>query len=121
LNGSVDINLSPFADTPDVWFEKYVLITELNGNQINYEDITEDVLGYEQYPHGTYFRDEYHLECDAVEGDELVIRLEATDSMGYVHKILMHHWKTQNGATAETVYGGERIYDGEGNLIFGKE
>ena len=118
LNGHLDINCSPVADTPDVKFEKFVLVTELNGEEIKKEDITEEVLNYESYPHGVYWRSEYNMECEAVEGDELGIYLEATDSLGYLHRMLLHHWKVLDGATAEAVDGSEYIYDPNGNQIF---
>lgn len=118
LNGHIEINCSPVEDTPDVKFKKYVLVTELSGKEINWEDITEDVLNYESYPHGVYWRSEYNMECEAVEGDELVIYLEATDSLGYLHRMLLHHWKVLDGATAEAVDGSEYIYDPNGNQIF---
>ena len=118
LNGHLDINCSPVADTPDVKFEKFVLVTELNGKEINQEDITEEVLNYDSYPHGVYWRSEYNMECEAVEGDELGIYLEATDSLGYLHRMLLHHWKVLDGATAEAVDGSEYIYDPNGNQIF---
>ena len=86
--------------------------------QINQEDITPDVLNYEGYPHGDYWRSEYNMECEAVEGDELGIYLEATDSLGYLHRMLLHHWKVSNGATAEAVNGSEFIYDPNGVQIF---
>lgn len=121
LDAAIDINCSPIAETPGIRFEKFVLVTELNGTEINREDISEDVLNYQNYPHGVYFRDEYHMECEAEEGDELIIRLEATDSLGYVHKMILHFWKEQNGAVAEAINGSEFIYDAKGNLIFGKE
>ena len=118
LNGHLDINCSPVSDTPDVKFEKFVLATELNGKEIKREDITEEVLNYESYPHGVYWRSEYNVECEAVEGDELGIYLEATDSLGYLHRMLLHHWKVLDGATAEAVDGSEYIYDPNGNQIF---
>ena len=114
----MDINCSPVTDTPDVKFEKFVLVTELSGKEINREDITEEVLNYDSYPHGVYWRSEYNMECEAVEGDELGIYLEATDSLGYLHRMLLHHWKVLDGATAEAVDGSEYIYDPNGNQIF---
>ena len=94
-----------------------MLVTELNGKQINKEDITSDVLNYEAYPNGVYWYDEYNMECEAVEGDELGIYLEAADSLGYLHRMLLHHWKVLDGATAEAVDGSEYIYDPNGNQI----
>ena len=118
LTGMLDINCSPVEYTPDVCFEKFVLVTELNGNEINREDISQEVLNYQTYPHGVYFRDDYTMECEAVEGDELSIYLEATDSLGYLHRMLIHHWKEQNGATAEAVDASEYIYAPDGTPIF---
>ena len=118
LTGMLDINCSTVEQTPNVGFEKFVLVTELNGKEINREDISQDVLNYQTYPHGVYFRDDYTMECEAVEGDELSIYLEATDSLGYLHRMLIHHWKEQNGAMAEAVDASEYIYAPDGTPIF---
>ena len=118
LTGELDFNCSPVEQTPNVSFEKFVLVTELNGKEINREDISQDVLNYQNYPHGVYFRHDYQMECEAVEGDDLSIYLEATDSLGYLHRMLIHHWKEQNGAMAETVDASEYIYDPNGVQIF---
>ena len=118
LNGELDINCSPVEDTPNVRFEKFVLITELNGKEINREDISQDVLNYQTYPHGVYFRHDYQMECEVEEGDELGIYLEATDSLGYLHRRLIHHWKQQNGAVAEAVDASEYIYAPDGTPVF---
>lgn len=118
LNASIDINCSPVEDTPDIKFEQFVLVTELNGKEINREDISQDVLNYQNYPHGVYWRDEYKMECAAQEGDELAIYVEATDSLGYVHRRLLHFWKEYKGAMAEAVDASEYIYDPNGVQIF---
>ena len=118
LNGHININCSPAVQTPDVTFESFILVTELNGKEINKEDISSEVLNYEAYPNGVYWYDTYQMECEAVEGDELGIYLEATDSLGYLHRMLLHHWKVSNGATAEAVNGSEFIYDPNGVQIF---
>ena len=118
LDASIDINCSPVMETPDVKFEKFEIVTELNGQEINREDITSDVLNYETYPHGVFFVGEYNMECEAVEGDELAIYLEATDSLGYLHRRLLHFWKEQNGAMAEAVDASEYIYAPDGTPIY---
>ena len=118
FDGHIDINCSPTDQTPDVRFEKFVLVTERNGTEIDREDITDDVMNYEAYPHGVYWRDEYKMECEAKEGDDVRIYLEATDSLGYLHRMLIHHWKEQNGAMAEAVDASEYIYDPNGVQIF---
>ena len=118
LNGHININCSPAVQTPDVTFESFILVTEVNGKEISKEDISSEVLNYEAYPNGVYWYDTYQMECEAVEGDELGIYLEATDSLGYLHKMLLHHWKVSNGATAEAVDGSEYIYSPDGTRIF---
>ena len=118
FDGRIDINCSPSEQTPNVRFEKFILATERNGTEINREDITEDVLNYEAYPHGVYWRDEYKMECEAREGDDVRIYLEATDSLGYLHRMLVHQWREQNGAMAEAVDASEYIYDPHGVQIF---
>ena len=118
LNGELDINCSPVEDTPNVRFQKFVLVTELNGKEINREDISQDVLNYQTYPHGVFFRHDYQMECEAAEGDELGIYLEATDSLGYLHRRLIHHWKQQNGNVAEAVDASEYIYAPDGTPVF---
>lgn len=118
FDGHIDINCSPIEQTPNVSFEKFVLMTERNGTEINREDITEDVLNYEAYPHGVYWRDEYKMECEAIEGDDVRIYMEATDSLGYLHRMLVHQWREQNGALAEAADASEYIYDPNGVQIF---
>ena len=118
FDGHIDINCSPTEQTPDVSFEKFVLVTERNGTEINREDITDDVLNYEAYPHGVYWRDEYNMECEAKEGDDVRIYLEATDSLGYLHRMLVHQWREQNGALAEAADASEYIYAPDGTPIF---
>ena len=118
LNGHININCSPAVQTPDVTFESFILVSELNGKEIGKDDITSEVLNYEAYPNGVYWYDTYQMECEAVEGDELGIYLVATDSLGYLHRMLLHHWKVSNGATAEAVNGSEFIYDPNGVQIF---
>ena len=98
LNGHININCSPAVQTPDVTFESFILVSELNGKEIGKDDITSEVLNYEAYPNGVYWYDTYQTECEAVEGDELGIYLEATDSLGYLHRMLLHpvHYKVSH-------------------------
>lgn len=118
LDASIDINCSSSDDTPNVRFEKFVLVTELNGDEANREDISNDVLNFQNYPQDVYFRDKYQMECEAKEGDELAIYLEATDSLGYMHKMLPHHRKEENGAMSEAVDASEYIFDPNGIQVF---
>ena len=118
LKGGLDLTFAPGSD---VRFEKFVLVTSINGAEQNRMDITEDVLSHELFKHGVYFSDDDLLEKTYAvqEGDELRIDLEATDTLGYVHRILVHYWKQQSGAVAEAVNASEIIYDAAGNLIYG--
>ena len=54
----------------------------------------------------------------AKEGDDVRFHLKATDSLGYLHRMLIHHWKEQNGAMAEAVAASAYIYDANGVQIF---
>ena len=52
--------------------------------------------------------------------DELRVYVIAEDTLGYVHKTLVHLWvQSEPGAVAEAVFGGELIYDKDGNLLYG--
>lgn len=90
INGALNINCSPSEETPNVRFVRYALITELNGKEIEREDITQDVLGFETYPNGVYFREDYQKTYEVKQGDELIIYLEAEDSLGYIHRCMVH-------------------------------
>ena len=118
LSGGIDLTFAPGSD---VRFEKFVLVTCINGAEQNRMDISEDVLNHELFDHGVYFSDGDLLEKTYAvrEGDELRIDLEATDTLGYVHRILVHYWKQQSGMTAEAINAGEIIYDAAGNLVYG--
>ena len=44
------------------------------------------------------------------------------DSLGYIHKTLAHYWlEREDGSQAETVFGGEMIFDRDGNLLYGNK
>jgi hypothetical protein len=46
----------------------------------------------------------------------------AEDNLGYIHKTLAHFWiQSEDGAVAEAVFGGEWIYDKDGNLLYGEK
>ena len=61
------------------------------------------------------FTDTYEV----VEGEAVSVYVVAEDSFGYIHKTLAHYWKRSGGASAEAVYGGESVYDKQGNMIYG--
>ena len=90
---------------------KMELITELNGKEIERQDIT------------SYLREDYHIAYNktysANEGDELVIYVLAEDSLGFIHKTRALYWMQKDGTVHEETVsdkGGE-IYDKSGNLL----
>ena len=99
-------------------FENFAIVTEINGKEVKRVDVTDKVKNAEGFAEGIValeFTDTY----EAVVGDAVSVYVVAEDSFGYIHKALAHFWKKSGGATAETVYGGESIYDKQGNLIYG--
>ncbi len=115
LHFTVDVKPS---DAPEaVTFTSITLIEVVNGEEIGREDITEDVEladgGYR-----TSFKDTYIIS----RGDELRVYVVAEDSLGFIHKNLAFMWfKNGEGAVAEVIFGGESIYDRDGNLLYGSE
>ena len=99
-------------------FENFAIVTEINGKEVKRVDVTDKVKNAEGFAEGIValeFTDTY----EAVVGDAVSVYVVAEDSFGYIHKTLAHFWKKSGGATAETVYGGESIYDKQGNMIYG--
>lgn len=99
-------------------FENFAIVTEINGKEVKRVDVTDKVKNAEGFAEGVValeFTDTY----EAVEGDVVSVYVVAEDSFGYIHKTLAHFWKKSGGETTETVYGGESIYDKQGNMIYG--
>ena len=99
-------------------FENFAIVTEINGKEVKRVDVTEEVKNAEGFAEGIValeFKDTYEV----VEGDAVSVYVVAEDSFGYIHKTLAHYWKRSGGASAEAVYGGESVYDKQGNMIYG--
>lgn len=99
-------------------FENFAIVTEINGKEVKRVDITEEVKNAEGFAEGIValeFKDTYEV----VEGDAVSVYVVAEDSLGYIHKTLAHYWQRSGGASAEAVYGGESVYDKQGNMIYG--
>ena len=99
-------------------FENFAIVTEINGKEVKRVDITEEVKNAEGFAEGIValeFKDTYEV----VEGDAVSVYVVAEDSLGYIHKTLAHYWQRFGGASAEAVYGGESVYDKQGNMIYG--
>lgn len=118
LTFDTEIQIAYKAPGTEVVFEKFFLVTELNGKEIERKDITDDVKSSEEYEKGiaTFA---LSASYEVVEGDDLRTYVVAEDSLGYIHKDLARYWKQSKGAVAEAVYGGESIYDRQGNMVSG--
>lgn len=118
---SVDLGFSieskpAYGDAP-ITFTSFTLIEEVNGKEINRQDITNEVR-----KSGESYNTRYVKNFKVTYGDELKVYVIAEDSLGYIHKTLAHYWlESEDGAQAEAVFGGEMIYDKDGNLLYGDE
>lgn len=108
LHLSVNSVGSEYAGT----ITKMELITELNGQEIERQDITS-------YAQNKDYPTAYNKTYSANEGDELVIFVVAEDSLGYVYKTRAFYWMQKDGAVHEEalVDKGGDIYDKNGNLL----
>ena len=113
-------------------FEKYTLITEVEGKEIAKKDITDIIAKHERVyniEHGEIdfkFKETYNLNGK----DNLTIYIVAEDTLGYLHKKIAYSWHhpDANGAAPEparaieeALYVGEVITDKSGKVLFGKE
>lgn len=114
-DGRLSIESKPESNEPSANFVSYEIVAELNGVEVSREAITADI--------GTdgFYQQDYNAEFDAGMDDDMKIYIVAVDSLGFIHKEVAEHWhESSSGAVAETVYGGEYIYDSQGNLLYGK-
>ena len=116
---SVDLGFSieskPAYGNAPITFTSFTLIEEVNGEEISRQDITDEVR-----KSGESYNTRYVKNFKVTYGDELKVYVIAEDSLGYIHKTLAHYWlESEDGAQAEAVFGGEMIYDKDGNLLYG--
>lgn len=98
-----------------ITFKSFTLIEEVNGKEISKQDITDEVR-----KSGQNYNTRYIKSFEVSPEDELKVYVIAEDSLGYIHKTLAHYWvESENGAQAETVFGGETIFDKDGNMLYG--
>ena len=98
-----------------VTFTSFTIIEEINGIEISKQDITDEVR-----KSGENYNTRYIKSFEVSPKDELKVYVIAEDSLGYIHKTLVHYWiESENGAQAETVFGGETIFDKDGNMLYG--
>ena len=106
-----DFYVSVVSEGP-ITVTKMELVTELNGKEIERQDITA-------YARNEEYNTAYKKTYSAGEGDELVVYVIAEDSLGYVHKTRALYLMQKDGGVYEEVTfddGGE-IYDKNGNLL----
>lgn len=114
-DGKLSVESKPESNEPTVTFVSYEIVAELNGVEVSREDITAKVGS------DGFYQQDYHAEFEAGMDDDMIIYIVAVDSLGFIHKDVADHWhESSSGAVAETVYGGEYIYDAQGNLLYGK-
>ena len=118
-NLSVDLGFTvetkPASQNAPVTFTSFTLVEEVNGKEINRQDITDEVR-----KSGESYNTQYVKNFKVTYGDKLKVYVIAEDSLGYIHKTLAHYWlEREDGSQAETVFGGEMIYDKDGNLLYG--
>jgi len=120
-NGTLSVDLGfcveskPKSEKEPVTFKSFTLIEEVNGKEINRQDITDEVRKA-----GDNYNTQYVKKFNVTYGDKLKVYVVAEDSLGYIHKTLAYYWlESEDGMQAETVFGGEWIYDKDGNLLYG--
>lgn len=116
---SVDLGFTvetkPASQNAPITFTSFTLIEEVNGKEISRQDITEEVR-----KSGENYNTRYVKNFKVTYGDKLKVYVIAEDSLGYIHKTLAHYWlEREDGSQAETMFGGEMIYDKDGNLLYG--
>lgn len=116
---SVDLGFTveskPAYGYAPITFTSFTLIEEVNGKEVSRQDITDEVR-----KSGESYNTRYVRNFKVTYGDVLKVYVIAEDSLGYIHKTLAHYWlESEDGAQAEAVFGGEMIYDKDGNLLYG--
>ncbi len=120
-NGKLSVDLNFIVESkhkdPNITFTKFTLIEEVNGTEVSSKDVTAQIMQSDMD-----YTTQFSQTFEVAKGEELKVYLVAEDSLGYIHKILAHSWyQNNNGSIAETVYGGESIYDKNGNLLYGEK
>ena len=111
------VESKPANSNSPITFVSFTLIEEINGEEISRSDITDEVR-----KSGNSYNTQYIKSFEMSQEDELKIYVIAEDTLGYIHKTLAHFWvQSEDGAVAEAVFGGELIYDKDGNLLYGEK
>lgn len=125
-NGQVKIDGTLFVNCDQkydgVWLEKVSLVTEINGNEIAREDVTDRIkFDAQSKIADSSLEAPFSKTYPYTEGEMLSVYIVAEDSAGFVHKTLAYSFYLLDGAQAEQVVTvmGEAIYDKEGNALYG--
>ena len=117
VDAGFSIESKPASNNSPITFVSFTLIEEINGEEVSRSDITEEVR-----KSGNSYNTRYVKSFEMSQEDELKIYVIAEDNLGYIHKTLAHFWiQSEDGAVAEAVFGGEWIYNKDGNLLYGEK
>ena len=117
VDAGFSVESKPASNNSPITFVSFTLIEEVNGEEISRTDITDEVR-----KSGNSYNTRYIKSFEMSQEDELKIYVIAEDTLGYIHKTLAHFWiQNEDGAVAEAVFGGELIYDKNGNLLYGEK
>ena len=117
VDAGFSVESKPASNHSPITFVSFTLIEEINGEELSRTDITDEVR-----KSGDSYNTRYIKSFEMSQEDELKIYVIAEDTLGYIHKTLAHFWiQNEDGAVAEAVFGGEWIYDKNGNLLYGDE
>ena len=115
VDAGFSIESKPASNNSPITFVSFTLVEEINGEEISRSDITDEVR-----KSGNSYNTRYIKSFEMTQQDELKVYVIAEDTLGYIHKTLAHFWiQSEDGAVAEAVFGGEMIYDKNGNLLYG--
>ena len=117
VDAGFSVESKPASNNSPITFVSFTLIEEINGEEVNRSDITDEVR-----KSGNSYNTRYIKSFEMTQEDELKVYVIAEDTLGYIHKTLAHFWaQSEDGAVAEAVFGGELIYDKNGNLLYGEK
>ena len=117
VDAGFSIESKPASNNSPITFVSFTLIEEINGEEVNRSDITDEVR-----KSGNSYNTRYIKSFEMTQEDKLKVYVIAEDTLGYIHKTLAHFWiQSEDGAVAEAVFGGELIYDKDGNLLYGEK
>lgn len=117
VDAGFSVESKPANSNSPITFVSFTLIEEINGEELSRSDITDEVR-----KSGNSYNTRYIKSFEMSQEDELKIYVIAEDTLGYIHKTLAHFWvQSEDGTVAEAVFGGELIYDKDGNLLYGEK